>query len=431
MKNFTAQNAMSLPGSSTLQKTRTNFANQLTNLSIPTSRDELFRYSRIDDINWDNYFPLDSNDVQNLRKENLPGGGPVASEIGERSGLIIFHNGVVVHVEIDHSLIDAGVKVYDSLCPGAFYDEDQSSLRIDSGVDTQYSFLELLRNTFAISRCVIDVPKDVIFSKPIVVLHWNSKDKKSVFPILEIIANKNSNVSIVERYESEPEVDMVVVPATYINAQENSIVDYVQAQQMGSKTINLSRLETFCGKDSKVSTSCISIGGYYSRLRVIANMLGENSSSLINNVYAGSKEQMLDFRTNQNHYGNSSTSELVFKGAVSDNAKSAYSGMIYIDEKASGCNAQQSNKALILSNGAAAYSVPNLEINNDDVMCSHASAVGQVDEEQMYYLALRGFAPDMAKQLIVSGFFDDVLNNFPIKGLVQSLRSEVFRKVSS
>lgn len=431
MTSFTAQKAMALPGSSALQKVRSDFAHELQDTPRPTSRDELWRYSKIDSLNWDKFSPLDAEDVQNLRKENLPGGGPAARDIGERSCLVIFHNGVIVHVDLSQELVDKGVKVYDALCPGAFYEDEANSLRIEYDIDPGYSHIELLRNAFSISKCVIEIPDDVVIGDPIVIVHWVDKRRKAVFPIVEIKAGTSSEVTVVERFESADDIDILTAPATYIKAGDNSSIKYVQAQQFGNKTWNMNRLEAFGGRDSLTNISCIGMGGHYSRTRVITNLMGENSSSNINNVYAGSGNQVLDFRTNQNHYGNSSTSNLEFKGAVSNSAGSVYSGLIYIDEKASGCNADQSNKALVLTSGATAHSVPNLEINNDDVSCSHESAVGEVDAEQMYYLALRGFDSLEAKQLIVAGFFEDILSRFPIPGLAESLRKEVFQKVTA
>lgn len=422
---------MSLPGSDDLQKVRSDFANQLDTAQMPTTRDELWRYSRIDNLNWSRFSPLDGEDVKNLRKENLPGAGPAAFDIGEHSALVVFHNGVITHVDIDEKVNTSDINIYDALCPGAYYRDNASSLRIDYGIDTKYSYMELLRNAFSISKCVIDISDEVVLNKPIVVVHWVDAKEKAVFPILEVNAGVSSEVTVVERLESLDDVSALAIPATYLKSGENANINYVQAQQYGNKTWSIHRLETFVEQNANCSLSSIAMGGYYARSRIITNLMGEASHADIQTVYAGSDSQMLDFRTNQNHYGNNSTSNLDFKGSVIDSSDSVYSGLIYIDNDATGCNAHQSNRALILSDCAAAHSVPNLEINNDDVQCSHASAVGEVDAEQLYYLALRGFTPLEAKQLIVAGFFEDILNKFPISGLVESVRQEVIRKVSS
>ena len=127
---------------------------------------------------------------------------------------------------------------------------------------------------------------------------------------------------------------------------------------------------------------------------------------------------MLDFRTLQDHDAPDTRSDLLFKGAVEDTAQSVYSGLIRIRHDAQKSNAFQTNRNLVLTEGADAESVPNLEIEADDVKCSHARTVGPIDDDQLYYLATRGVPPEEAERLIVLGFFDDVLRPLPVPSLV-------------
>jgi Fe-S cluster assembly protein SufD len=119
----------------------------------------------------------------------------------------------------------------------------------------------------------------------------------------------------------------------------------------------------------------------------------------------------------------------LFKGAVEDTAQSVYSGLIRIRREAQKSVAFQTNRNLVLTEGADARSVPNLEIEADDVKCSHASTVGPVDDDQLYYLATRGVAPEEAERLIVLGFFDDVFDRLPVRSLVAPLRRSVVEKI--
>src|SRR5205085_6354384 len=125
------------------------------------------------------------------------------------------------------------------------------------------------------------------------------------------------------------------------------------------------------------------------------------------------------------HAAPSSTSDLLFKGAVQDHGRSVYSGLIRVRKEAPGTNAFQTNRNLVLSEGASAESVPNLEIETNDVKCSHASAVGPIDEEQLYYLESRGIPPQVAERLIVLGFFSEVLERLPSPALAARLRERL------
>jgi Fe-S cluster assembly protein SufD len=145
-------------------------------------------------------------------------------------------------------------------------------------------------------------------------------------------------------------------------------------------------------------------------------------------VFFGEAAQTLDFRTFQNHVAPDCTSNLLFKGAVGGRSRSVYTGMIHVGKDARGTNAFQTNRNVKLSAGAWAESVPNLVIENNDVRCSHASAVGPVDEEQRFYLESRGVPTDEAERLIVTGFFDEVLTRLPVPSLAPVLRGVVGAK---
>src|SRR4029450_11788472 len=138
---------------------------------------------------------------------------------------------------------------------------------------------------------------------------------------------------------------------------------------------------------------------------------------------------MHDFRTLQDHAAPKTTSDLLFKGAVEDHARSVYTGLIRVRKDAPGTNAFQTNRNLKLSEGAWADSVPNLEIENNDVRCSHASAVGPIDADQRFYLESRGIPTQIAERLIVLGFFDEVLDQLPVGPLATRLRTGVSAKL--
>jgi len=119
---------------------------------------------------------------------------------------------------------------------------------------------------------------------------------------------------------------------------------------------------------------------------------------------------MLDFRTLQDHDAPNTRSDLLFKGAVEDQAHSVYSGLIRLRPTARKANASQTNRNLVLTEGAGAESIPNLEIEANDVRCGHAASVGPVDEETVFYLESRGIPRAEAERLIVTGFFQEVLD---------------------
>jgi len=184
------------------------------------------------------------------------------------------------------------------------------------------------------------------------------------------------------------------------------------------------------GRDARFCSFNLSVGASFGRVRTDSELAGEGGSSFLLAAYFGSGNQMHDFRTMQDHSAPRTTSDLLFKGAVTDQAQSVYSGMIRVKPGARGTNAFQTNRNLVLSEGAHADSVPNLDIQDNDVRCSHASAVGPIDQDQRYYLESRGVPPATADRLIVMGFFEDIIERAPVAGVHGWLRRMVAGKVT-
>jgi Fe-S cluster assembly protein SufD len=210
---------------------------------------------------------------------------------------------------------------------------------------------------------------------------------------------------------------------------DGASVRYVSVQEHGPRTWQIALQRAHVGRDASLRSSSVALGGEYARLRSESLLAGRGAESDLMAVYFGDGTQMLDFRTLQDHDATNTRSDLLFKGAVEDRAQSVYTGLIRIRPAAQHANAFQTNRNLVLTEGAEARSVPNLEIEADDVKCSHASAVGPIDDDQLYYLATRGVPPAEAERLIVLGFFDDVLERLPLPSLAGPLRRSVVEKI--
>jgi Fe-S cluster assembly protein SufD len=159
-------------------------------------------------------------------------------------------------------------------------------------------------------------------------------------------------------------------------------------------------------------------------------LAGESSESDLLAVYFGDGHQMLDFRTLQDHDAPHTRSDLLFKGAVEDHARSVYSGLVRLRPSAQKANASQTNRNLVLTEGAGAESIPNLEIEANDVRCGHAASVGPVEEEQLFYLMSRGIPRPEAQRLIVFGFFNEVLERIPVAEVRDSVSHAIEQELA-
>jgi len=144
-----------------------------------------------------------------------------------------------------------------------------------------------------------------------------------------------------------------------------------------------------------------------------------------------SGNQHLDHDTQQNHMAQNTTSDLLYKGALMDESRSVWQGMIYVAPGAIGTDGYQANRNLILSKGARADSIPGLEILADDVRCTHGATVGKIDEEQLFYLVSRGIPKKDAEQLIVMGFFTPIMDRIPFEGVQERFISAIQEKMNN
>jgi len=284
-----------------------------------------------------------------------------------------------------------------------------------------------LNDAFVVEPVVVDVPAGVVVPGPVVVVHITEGEGVAAFPRLVVRAGDDSEVSVLEIQASGPR-SALVMPVTEILVGRAARVGHVTVQQLGLATWQLGLQVSQVAAEATIRSTSIGFGGDYARLRTDCRMLGRGATGELDAVYFGEGTQTLDFRTFQDHVAPDCTSNLLFKGAVGGQSRSVYTGMIRVGKEARGTNAFQTNRNVKLSEGAWAESVPNLVIENNDVRCSHASAVGPVDEDQLFYLESRGVPTDEAERLIVGGFFDEVLSRLPVASVVPLLRETIGAK---
>jgi Fe-S cluster assembly protein SufD len=341
--------------------------------TLPTSAEEIWRYSRVDQCDLGQFAAPVVGDASDTTTWSVP------------------------------SQLESGVRHGDAVT-----DADG----IGSLVADDFDAFVLRSLINATDVTVIDVRAGLVVEEPIVVHRHIRADGTTVGSRLRIIARPNSDVTIIERVTSD-DVASLVVPITEITLESGARVRMVTVQELGPRMWQVAMMSSDTAADATLSTMAVSLGGYYARLRTDAKVTGKGGHNELLAVYFGEAEQMHDFRTIQEHIAPKTTSELVFKGAVEDASRSVYSGLIKIGVDARGTSANQTNRNLLLSPNASAESVPNLEIENNDVKCSHASAVGPIDDDHRYYLESRGVPPDIAERLIVLGFFRDLLDRIP------------------
>ncbi len=264
-------------------------------------------------------------------------------------------------------------------------------------------------------------------AQAVTVDHVIEASGSSSYPRLVLDVGAEADVTVIETFSSADDVDALIVPRVQIRAAQGARVNYLAVNLLGRRTWQLGHQEAVGERDSTIRLATVALGGDYARVRTDARAAGPGATTTQVAVYYADGTQMHDFRTLQDHVAPHTSSDLLFKGAVQDTARSVYTGLIRIANEAKGTVAFQTNRNLTLSEGAWAESVPNLDIATNDVRCSHASSVGPIDDEQRFYLESRGIPPEVAERLVVLGFFDEVLQQLPV---TQVLRDDLHRRVA-
>lgn len=422
---FTPEAAGALGGPDWLVARRGAAAEQLDGLVWPTDAEEVWRYSRVNQFDPTRFRPMTADELGAPDAKSAPGGGPLAAEVGERAALIVVRDGRVVHHELDPELAALGVTVCGIATCAASAVEPYLGTVAGASPDA----FTVLHDAFLAGGAFVHVPRGVVVDRPIVILHWAEGEGLASFPHTLVVAEEASEVTVLERHGSAPHVSHFVDSVVELAIGDNAHVRHVSVQEYGDRTWSIALQRAHLGRDARLSSSAVALGGDYARVRTESRLDGQGAESDLLAVYFGDGNQMHDFRTFQDHVAPRTRSDLLFKGAVEDTARSVYSGLIRIRPDAQKVEATQSNRNLVLTEGAGAESIPNLEIEADDVRCSHASTVGPIDDDQLYYLESRGVRPPDAERLIVLGFFEDVFSRLPVPALAAPLRRAVHEKV--
>jgi Fe-S cluster assembly protein SufD len=294
------------------------------------------------------------------------------------------------------------------------------------GVPATDSKFAALHGAFWDNGTFLYVPRGVVIEAPLrVVVSAETSGRASMAHTL-VILGEASQVTLVEEFTSPSSGHHGFssrVAELFVG--QGATLHYANVQHWGGTVYDFHTERALLDRDSTLVLHSIELGSQLSKGRVEAIMQGAGSSARLLGLYFGDGQQHLDRYTLQDHRAPNATSDLLFKGVLTDRARSVYSGLIRVHPHAQKTDAYQQNRNLLLSRTARADSIPNLEIGANDVRCTHGATVGKVDEEELFYLMCRGLTRVDATRLIVEGFVDPLIAEVPIAGLRESLRREI------
>jgi len=404
---FTAEAVAALGGPDWLAKQRAEAFERFGATPLPTVAEDLWQYSRIADLDLGDFGPVPAADTNADGGEaELPAtASELLSLVPDRSGLVLTLNGALQSAVLSAGAADKGVTLGPiSEHPGAAGLLGSVTAQFPGETDAYGA----LADAFMADGVALTVPKNAELAEPIVIIHVLGGADAAVFPRTLIRLDDNAEATVIELLVSG-EGRLLVMPTTELAAADGARLTHNLVQQLGREAWQLGRLFAAAGRDATLHSFQASLGADMARSRTASIITGQGGTAQLLAAYFGDGNQMHDFRILQEHAAPRTTSDLVFKGAVAGTSRSVYTGLIRMRHGSKGANAFQTNRNLVLSDGAHADSVPNLDIQENDVRCSHASAIGPVDAEQRFYLESRGIGREVAERLILLGFYAELL----------------------
>jgi Fe-S cluster assembly protein SufD len=371
---------------------------QFEALPVPSQETEEWRYTDLSDFALD-FVP------------HAPGhgeGAPAPADAGLAAS-ILQHNSSVVMTTSGQELESRGV-IFCDLDLAAEKFPDLVDPHLHSLVPTDRTKFTALHGAFRTGGTFLYVPADVAVEMPLQTVTYLDADGAAVFPHTLLIAERGAEVTFIDRYVS-PDLGRGLSDAiTEIVVGDGAHVRYASIQEWGEGVTHLSVQRTRLGRDADFRSLAVGFGASLARAEVEAVLAEPGGFSELLGVFFADEHQHFDHRSLQDHVASNCTSDLLYKGALLDESRAVYSGWVHVRPGAQKTNAMQTSRNMVLSEHAKADAIPNLEIEANDVRCGHAASVGPVEEETLFYLQSRGIPRDEAERLVVTGFFQEVLD---------------------
>jgi len=275
---------------------------------------------------------------------------------------------------------------------------------------------------------VIRIPKETSVDVPIE-LSFSADENTAIFPHILVIADAGSKATIVESYFSTAR--SLTNAAVQIVVEDNANLTHYRIQRDSPEAFNFGTTEVSIGAGSREDSTNINLGGALSRHDIDVKFTAKGGEAFVDGLYMLNGSQHADTHSIIDHQVPNCTSHQTYKGVLNDKSRAVFNGKVFVRENAHGTDAQQSNKNLLLSNDARVDTKPQLEIFNDDVKCSHGATVGQLEEEELFYLLTRGLPETLAKNLLTYGFAEEVINKIKIEAIKKDLDAAVLNRLGA
>jgi Fe-S cluster assembly protein SufD len=380
---------------------RTRAFEEFRAMPMPSQETEEWRYTDLSDFDL-SFVPHTSGH-----------GSGAPGQPGDLAATLLQHNSSAAMTTSNQDLAAKGV-IFCDLDEAAVRHPELVEQHLHTIVPTARTKFTALHGAFRSGGTFLYVPRDTRVEMPLQTLTYLDADGAAVFPHTLIVADTGSEVTFIDRYASPDLARALSDAVAEIVVGDGAHVGYVSIQEWGAGVTHLGVVRARLGRDAEIRTLSIGFGASLSRVESEVLLAGPGGYSEQLGVFFADEDQHFDHRSIQDHVAPNCKSDLLYKGALRDHSRAVYSGWVYVRPGAQKTDAMQTSRNIVLSEHAKADAIPNLEIEANDVRCGHAASVGPVDDDTLFYLESRGIPHDEAEKLIVTGFFQEVLDRVKI-----------------
>lgn len=398
-------------------------------LPMPTLKDEEWRRTDYRSIRWDEaerVISANGTGTEAVPSANLE---PLVGD-GE-GGSMVFVDGKLVTATLADELKAQGV-VFTDLQTAAREHEDlvQANLMTKAVLPTDGKFAAL-NGALWTHGVFVYIPRNKAIELPLHVVMYNTKPGASLGHVL-VVCEENSQATMQVEYASaEASTQSSYIGATELLVGDAANLTYVALQDWNRETYEFSHQRGRIGRDANLDWIVGTMGSHLTKAYLEIEIDGKGGNGRMSGFFFADKGQMFDLDTQQNHNAPLTTSDLLFKGSAKDDSRTLWQGMIKSLPKMQKIDGFQACRNLVLSEDARMDAIPGLEIEADDVACSHAATFGTLEWEPIFYLMSRGIPRNQAELMVIEGFFDELLDRIPFERVRERLQAAVEAKILS
>jgi Fe-S cluster assembly protein SufD len=398
-------------------------------LGFPTTRDEEWKYTNVAPIAKLGFEPV-SEPVTADASDSFQ----LASFTNEesRKSQLVFVNGSYRPDLSDRSDLQQGIVALD--LAEAIGDERYSNLirkHLAREADYNEDAFTALNTAFLDSGAFLFIPKGLHVTAPVHLLFVTDPgDLVPVsFPRILVVAEEQSSVTIIESYASASDTTYWTNAVVEIVVEDNARVEHYKLQHEGNEAFHTAKTIAGLGRNSVFDSTSITLGARLSRHDIKIRLDNEGAECHVDGLYIVAGGQHTDTHSLIDHLAPHCTSRQLYKGILDGKSRAVFNGKVFVHPGAQQTDAQQTNRNLLLSNDARVDTKPQLEIFADDVKCAHGATVGQLEDEELFYLISRGLHPELARNLLTFGFAEEVIDKIKIESIKAQLGEAVLNRL--